>query len=199
MRQIIVIHGGHSAHPTYDDYISYLKAKKLDISRLNHKDWKATLQETLGLEYEVIQPHMPNKENAHYLEWKIWFEKFIPYMHDEVILIGHSLGGIFLAKYLSEEKFPKNILATLLVAAPFNTGRRGHIDEFALPESLDNFSAQSSRIILYQSKDDHVVNFTEVKKYQKALPEAKVNMFDDRGHFNQEQFPELVEDIKALS
>jgi hypothetical protein len=29
------------------------------------------------------------------------------------------------------------------------------------------------------------------------LPEATVKTFEDRGHFNQETFPEIVEDIEA--
>jgi hypothetical protein len=50
---------------------------------------------------------MPNPMNARYNEWKILFKKIVLLLDDNVILIGHSLGAIFLVKYLSENKFPK--------------------------------------------------------------------------------------------
>ena len=99
-QQIIVIHGGHS-FKNYKTYLSYLKNKQIDFERYksNKVGWKKSLIKDLGRGYEVILPDMPNKANAKYLEWKIWFKKFIPHLKSKVILIGHSLGGIFLAKY----------------------------------------------------------------------------------------------------
>ena len=63
---------------------------------------------------------MPLQDNAKYEEWKILFERYIPHLKDNVILMGNSLGGIFLAKYLSENKFPKKILSTYLTCPPFD-------------------------------------------------------------------------------
>ncbi len=68
---------------------------------------------------------MPNKTNAQFEEWKIWFEKFIPFLNDGVILVGHSLGGVFLAKYLSENKFPKKIGGVFLVSAVYEKNQKG--------------------------------------------------------------------------
>jgi predicted alpha/beta hydrolase family esterase len=197
MRQVVAIHGGHVSD-TYEEYIAYLKGKELDFENLNQGDWKSRLQETLGEKYQVILPSMPCKQNPKYLEWKIWFEKFIPHIQDNAIFIGHSLGGIFLAKYFSEEKFPRQILATILVAAPFNTPTNHPRADFNLLMPLDTFAAQSKQIILYQSKDDQIVPFTNVENYQSALPKARSEIFNDRGHFNQEQLPEIIETIKNL-
>lgn len=195
MKQVIAIHGG-DAFPTYEEYIEYLKREEVDPYR--GKGWKANLPAALGEEYEVLQPRMPNPMNAKYVEWKIWFEKFFPYLKENVILLGHSMGGIFLAKYLSENEFPKKVTATFLIAAPFEDDGGRPIVEFNLPASLEKFQEQGGKIFLYQSADDPVVNALEVEKYKKALPLAEVRMFSDRGHFNQEEFPEIVEAIKAL-
>jgi len=48
------------------------------------------------------------------------------------------------------------------------------------------------------SKDDPVVPFTQLKKYQQALPNAETVVFENREHFNQETFPEIIELIKSI-
>lgn len=201
--QVFVIHGGTSAFKTYEDFLDSLRNKIVYIDKFkNYRSWKERLGEVLGDTYEVVAPSMPNKENARYEEWKIWFEKFIPFMNENIVLVGHSLGAIFLAKYLSEETLPKKIVATFLVAPPFNIGGSGKfqrkMSEFSLPPSLQKFIEQGGDIHIYHSKDDPVVPFTELAKYQAQLPQAHVHVFEDRQHFNQETFPEIVEDIKKL-
>jgi hypothetical protein len=52
--------------------------------------WKNTLQQNLGEDFQVVAPRMPNQFDARYEEWKIWFEKLIPLLNDEVVLVGHS-------------------------------------------------------------------------------------------------------------
>jgi len=195
--QIFVIHGGHASN-SYEEYLKYLKEKEVTLGRLRSKDWKASLGEKLGEEFEVFAPKMPNQQNAKYLEWKIYFEKLIPLMESDVVLIGHSLGGIFLAKYLSEETFPKKIRATFLVAAPFDAPDGRSLADFVLSSSLNKFEQQGGDIFLYQSRDDDVVPFSNVEEYQRALPHAHVSVFDDMGHFNSEHFPELEKDIRSL-
>ncbi len=102
--QILIINGGNT-FPSYGDYISHLKTKELNLERLKPiKDWKDSFQEDLGENYEVFIPKMPNITNARFEEWKIWFEKIINKLNENSILIGHSLGGIFLAKYFEENK-----------------------------------------------------------------------------------------------
>jgi predicted alpha/beta hydrolase family esterase len=64
---------------------------------------------------------MPDTQNSYYPAWKIWFEKYFQYLgENKLIVIGHSLGGIFLAKYLSENKFPRCIDSLHLVSPVYN-------------------------------------------------------------------------------
>jgi len=196
----VVIHGG-TTFDTYKDYISFLKNRKISLDRLkSHRGWKDTLQEELGENFEVLSPRMPNGTNARYKEWKIWFERIIPFFSKNVILIGHSLGGVFLVKYLSETDFPKKIKATILVAAPFDdSDREESLADFKLPSSLEKFAKQGGKIYLIQSKDDPVVSFGEIGKYKQALPNAETIIFNDREHFNEESFPEMIKLLKNLS
>lgn len=198
MKQIIAIHGG-DAFPTYDAYIAALTSYKVELGDSDKRGWKANLYKDLDSGYEITLPRMPNANNAKYSEWKLWFEKYILLVEDGVVLIGHSLGGIFLAKFLAEEVFPKKIAGTFLVAAPYDEDGDRNIVEFVLPESLELLRKQGGRIHLYHSSDDPIVSFHELDKYHMALPEAIVRTFEDRGHFDQEELPELVNAIKDLS
>lgn len=196
-QQILVIQGG-DAFETYEEYLVSLKSKQISLDRIRFKDWKKNLQETLGASYDVILPQMPNSQNARYAEWKIWFDKIIVLLDEPVILVGHSLGGIFLAKYLSENETPKKVKATFLVAAPYNSEGIHPLADFILSENLARFSTQGGKIFLYHSKDDFVVPFSNLALYKNALPDAHMRIFDDRQHFKQAQLTEIVEDIRSL-
>lgn len=195
--QIVIIHGGN-AFNTYEEYVADLRASLLTLERLRGQGWKNGLSDALGEGYEVLQPRMPNERNAKYLEWVIWFLKLTPLLDPEVIFVGHSLGGIFLAKYLSENIYPKKITATYLIAAPFNTDTKHPLADFVVSENLSLFAKQGGKIVLYHSKDDEVVPYENVVRYRHALPNAELRTFNDRQHFNQEMFPELVDDIKEV-
>jgi predicted alpha/beta hydrolase family esterase len=198
-KQVVAIHGG-STYNTYEEYFEHLKAKILkNLDDMLTRGWRDSLRDSLGDDYEVVLTRMPNSKNSKYAEWKIWFDKIVPFLNDGVILVGHSLGGIFLAKYLAENKFPAQIKATILVAAPYGADDvEESLGDFTLPNSLEKFSEQGGKIYLYQSKDDHTVPYSNVEKYAKQLPKSEVFTFVNRGHFLQETFPELVAQIKSL-
>lgn len=198
-QQVWVIHGG-TTFDTYDEYLDYLRNKKVDLDRIMAQNWKSTLKGSLGDTYQVIAPRMPNPSNAKYTEWKIWFQKLAQVMDSGAMLVGHSLGGIFLAKYLSEEAIPVSVKATILVAAPYDDeGSEESLGDFVLSGDLSGLSRQGGEVILYHSEDDPVVPFLQLSKYQKILPDAQVKIFSDRQHFNQEYFPEIVEQIRFCS
>ena len=197
-KQVVVIHGGDTFE-NYEKYLAFLRDYEIDIERYksNKSDWKPWLREKLGEDYEVILPVMPNKTNAVFNEWKIWFEKLVPFLGDEIILIGHSLGVSFLVKYLSENKFPKKIKGVFLISGVFDGDAEGYpLASFALPQKLN---LQTENIYLYHSKDDPVVEFVALEKFSAALPSANPKVFEDRKHFNQEEFPELAQDILELT
>ena len=197
-KQIVVIHGG-GTYKTYKEYMAYLKSLKVDLDKYRRKDWKDSLADRLGRSFEVFLLKMPNPTNAQYNEWKILFNKIARLLRNNVILIGHSLGGVFLAKYLSENKFPKKILASILVAPPYDEKDiKEPVCDFVISNNLDKFKKQGGKIFIYQSEDDPVVPYVDLGKYQKALPNAIIRIFKDRGHFDQPEFPELVNEIKKL-
>ncbi|MBI2041516.1 MAG: alpha/beta fold hydrolase [Candidatus Nealsonbacteria bacterium] len=192
-KQVIIIHGGDT-FGTYSEYLNFLSNYQIDVERYkrNIDDWKVWLRNKLGEGYEVMLPMMPNKNNARYEEWKLWMDKLLPFIQDDVILIGHSMGGSFLAKYLSENKFPKKIKSVFLVSAVFDNDDEGYsLQSFSLPENLN---LQTDKVYLYHSQDDKVVPFKSLDQFKSKIPDAVTRVFSDRGHINQEIFPEIVED-----
>jgi predicted alpha/beta hydrolase family esterase len=199
-QQIVAIHGGDT-YRTYGEFFANAFnafVRSIRFSGHPSQGWKKTLGAVLGDEYEVFLPRFPSPHNARYSEWKNSFEKLIPLIQDDVLLVGHSLGGSFLAKYLSENKFPKKIRATFLVAAPYDEDGDRSLASFTLPASLELFSTQSPQVFLYQSEDDPIVSFSELDKYKQCLPNAKVSVLHDRGHVIQSEFSEIVSDIRSL-
>ena len=191
--QICIIHGGE----TFDSdgaYRDYLKNKELDYERLLYAPaWKTWLAEQLT-DYDVLTPSMPNKQNAKYDEWALYFSKIVPFLRSDAVLIGHSLGGIFLAKYFTENPPAEPFAKLILLAAP-------HSDESL--ESLGSFRIKNATVLasvaqhihLLHSEDDPVVSVSEVDRYAADLPDAVVHRYTDKHHFIGAELPELLEII----
>jgi uncharacterized protein len=67
------------------------------------------LRSALGRAYELHYPKMPRENDPDYKQWRARIRKELAALDDEAILIGHSLGGSFLLKCISEEKIEKTI------------------------------------------------------------------------------------------
>lgn len=201
-KQVFYIHGG-DAFTKQEDFIAHLRSVPLRSlpgkESLGH--WTQTLATDLGEEYEVFTPSMPNKQNASFEEWSIWFERHFPYLSDGAVLVGWSLGGMFLAKYLSLHTVPFSISKLYLLAAPYGTYNSADGNDCGTfqfdPEILPNLAKNVKNIQIWHSEDDFVVDFADAKKYQNALPEAVFNVFSDKNHFLTQTFPELLSSIKS--
>lgn len=197
--QIIVIWGGE-AFENQDDYLKSLQSYQLDINE-KHKSWKWWLLSGLSDTFEWIRVNMPDTQNSFYPAWKIWFEKYFQYIGNEkLILIGHSLGGIFLTKYLSENTFPRNIDFLHLISPVFdNTGLQwASTASFEInPKKLEYIPTQVWEIHLWHSKDDPIVPFVHSEKYYNKLKNSILHTFENRGHFShQPHFVELFLEIQ---
>lgn len=194
MKQILIIHGGES-YNSYDTYLTKLRSKRVDYERLKvHQKWKPWIANQIK-DADVLLPEFPNAWNAVYDEWKLYFEKLIPFFGNDVQLVGHSLGAMFLAKYLHEVPLKQKVKRLVLVAAVYDNDFTGDNGSFLVGDAR-GLEKSADEIHLFHSEDDPLVPFSELAKFHRDLPDAIVHTFENRGHFIEETFPEMLELLK---
>ena len=195
--QILFIHGGMT-FKNKEDYLDFLRNRKITINekiKWNGQYFKEALKDYC----KIIKPRMPLQDNATYEEWKIHFERYFEQLDESVILIGVSLGGVFLSKYLSENKFHKKLISVYLVCPPYDNTliEEDLVGGFDLQSDLSMIEENCKKITLLFSKDDDCVPVEHAEKYKEKLPNSNIVIYESKnGHFNIEEFPEIVEMIK---
>ncbi len=194
MKQVLIIHGGES-YSSHNTYLNHLKTSDIDYERLKpQRKWKSWIAEQLP-DTDVLLPTFPNGHNASYNEWRIYFEKLIPFFGNNIQLVGHSLGAMFLAKYLQEQPLTQPVRRLILIAGSYNDRLPDESSDFLISSATD-LGKSAEEVHLFHSKDDPVVPFAELGKFQSDLPGAISHTFEDHGHFNGETFPALLEILK---
>ncbi|MFM2415212.1 MAG: hypothetical protein RI911_905 [Candidatus Parcubacteria bacterium] len=187
-QQLIFVHGGE-AFPTHGMFLDWLRTIAVfDPLRQDRrqKRWHRQLEAVLP-GWSILRPQMPNDTNAQYVEWELYFEKVVPYMEQGCVLVGHSLGGTFLLKYLTKHVLPVQPKALHLVAPSFGVpGTSFEVDE--------DVSVIPTRIptTIHHSHDDTVVPYSESVEGILRMPGAQLISYETKGHFIDETFPELV-------
>ena len=199
MQQVLFI-GWWNVYPSRESFIEELKIWDNNPFEIRKK-WKNSLWKRLWEDYQVAMLDMPNKNIASYVEWKIWFEKIFLFLEWDQVVIAHSLWTIFILKYLVENWFPKKIKQLHLVAALIDDKDmppgESYLWDFVFDiQKIPKIGKICDKIFLYHSKDDFCVPFSQWKRLYEFLPNAKFEVFEDRGHMNMEEFPELIQNIK---
>mgnify|MGYP001582310601 CR=1 FL=1 len=195
--QILMVHGGMT-FKTEKEYLHFLKTRS--VSTEKRRSWTDDLERKLEKNFEIIRPRMPLSENAKYQDWKIVFERYLPLLRKNSILIGSSLGGIFLAKYLSENKLSKKALSVYLVCPPFDGDlpTEDLVGGFNHKGNLSLLEKNCKNLYVLFSEDDDVVPVSHAEKYRKKLKKATVRVYENKdGHFKTPTFPEIIKMIKS--
>ena len=157
----------------------------------------AYLQEQLGSDYQVLAPDMPDPNHPRYLAWRNQIAQELDKLDADVLLIGHSLGGSMLLKYLAEGTYQKPIAGMFLVAVPY-WGKQDWELEYAAPDDFASHLPPIRHLFLYHSRSDEEVPFASLLRYQEQLPQATVRVLDGKQHSFTEGLPLLAQDIKRL-
>jgi len=162
------------------------------------KKLATSLQDSLGDEYYVIYPRMPNEENPQDGPWMVQISKELAVLEGKVILVGHSAGGGVLLKYLLRGDITKPITGIFLIAIPNWDPEDDEDEEYTLREGFASKLPKEVPIFLYHSRDDEWVPFAHLAMYAEKIPQATVRKFDGRGHQFNNDLSEVAADIKSL-
>lgn len=155
------------------------------------------LENELGADFQVIAPRMPDPEDPKYAKWKKTLNEEIAGLDDGAILVGHSLGGSVLLKFLSEVELGKKFAKLITIAAPFwGIDGEWQSADFTFTENFVSRSSLLPQVVLLHSIGDDIVPFKHMEKYMENLPGATVRQLAGNDHIFQDGLPELAEEIR---
>ncbi|NVN97036.1 alpha/beta fold hydrolase [Candidatus Nomurabacteria bacterium] len=183
MKTAIIIHG----------YTN--KSEFLDTSRpaASNDHWFPWIQRQLLLNgIEAQTPEMPGFYEPNYEKWKNLLDKFEP--DENTMLVGHSCGGGFLVRWLSENN--KKVGRVVLVAPWLDPNKKIDPDFFNFEINPDIVSRTDGITIMY-STDDNPTILQSVEMIKSKVKNIKIKEFNGKGHFilsrmKTEKFPELL-------
>lgn len=184
MKTAIIIHG----LPAKEEYYSQ------DGDSESNCHWLSWLQKQLIVNGVLAQtPEMPTPYNPTYPEWKEMLERFD--LNEDTILVGHSCGGGFILRYLSEENV--KVGRVILVAPwidPEHFLKTGMFD-FKIDE---NVVSKTKGLTIFESTDDQDSVQETIKEIKSVVKNLHIVTFQNYGHFclrhmKTPEFSELLE------
>ncbi len=189
MEQVILIHGLPDKEEILDNI----------FPSPSNAHWFPWIQKQLTKKDILCQSlEMPKSYNPIYSEHKRVLDQME--ISNETILVGHSCGGGFLLRYLSEHKElkPKKVI----LVAPW-LDLEGYLKKLNPLSDYFDFEIDktiTNRTDLYcmYSTDDAKDILNSVEMIRKELPDIKMSVFTNKKHFTErhlksKEFPELLE------
>ena len=184
MRRSIFIFHGTGGHPK-ENWFPWLKG------RLEKKGC------------EVIIPHFPTPEGQSLQSWLEILEPHKDKVDNNTILIGHSLGGIYLLRLL--ERLEKPVKAAFFTGTPIGVRP---IKNWEGDEKFSGFDfdwskvkSSSQHFAVFHSDNDPYVSLGNGEKLAKELG-VELTFIPNAGHFNSKagyiQFERLLEEINKI-
>lgn len=152
--------------------------------------------------YQVFIPQFPTPERQTLENWLKVMDDYRSYLNEDAILIGHSLGGLFMLSFLEKFKIRMAIFVASFGGLPGNKFDDG-MRTFASPVR-QNFDWQKIRqnceqFLVFHSDNDPYVKLETVKNLAKNLG-VDVTIVKGAGHFNGSagytEFPLLLEELR---
>ena len=156
-----------------------------------------SLKRSLEPGYDLRYPSMPNEADPDVALWKSKISETLSRAQGSVTLVGHSIGGSILLRYLAEETPARSIAGLFLLAAPTWDGAQWNFEDLKLPDDIAGRLAGIPRIVLYHCRDDEVVPFAHLALLGERLPRALLRSIDRGGHQFGNDLTGLAEDIRA--
>jgi predicted alpha/beta hydrolase family esterase len=191
MKNAILIHGWNTKEEYYDPA----------RPTASNDHWFPWLTKQLVLkDINTVSIEMPDGYYPKYDVWKRELERYD--ITNQTILVGHSCGGGFLVRWLSESNTK---VGKVVLVAPWlglDTGEEPFDKSFFEFEIDPNIAEKTASLTTLISDDDHKSVLDSVKILRDKLVGAKFREFKNKGHFTLSslggpEFPELLEEITS--
>ena len=187
MKKVLLFHGTTNAAEYYS----------CTYPSLSNSHWFPWLQKELLI--HKIEAHTPEVFEAYKIRYDKWLREAERYTIDsDTTLVGHSCGGGFLVRFLSENKNLK-VDKVIMVAPWINTDNVRKTDMFHC-EIDPLLSERAKKVIVFYSDNDMPTINKTIKKLRSTLQNVEFREFKGYGHFcygdlKTGAFPELLEEI----
>lgn len=142
-------------------------------------------------------PMMPDPGNPSAARWDEALGRHLASLRAPFVLVGHSLGGTTILKYLADHQAPPGLAGVISIAAPFWGMPGWDVPEFALRPGFAEPLSHLPWLVFYHSRDDSIAPISHVDRYAEALPGAQVRKVDGRGHaFDDGRVDDILADIR---
>lgn len=188
MKNAIILHG----KPGKDEYYS------ADLPSASNSHWFPWLQKELMIRDVYAQtPEIPNSWNPQYETWRKEFERYD--ITSETILVGHSCGGGFLVRWLSER--PDAHVGKVVLVAP-SFGLDWDSRDFFKFEIDRALASRTKGLTIFVGGKDRPAIHESAGKIRASVAGAKYREFPNLAHFCFEdmqtvEFPDLRDELLA--
>lgn len=185
MKTAIIVHGAPSREEYFDGNVP---------SASNHH-WLPWLQRQLQVNgYAAHTPEIPDCWDPQYNVWRREFERFD--INNQSLLVGHSCGGGFLVRWLSEN--PGTIVNKVVLVAPWlDPWRVRTTDFFNFKIAEDLVSRTRHGIVIFNSDTDIPDVKESAYHLRDTIRNSEFREFHNYGHFclndlHGQAFPDLL-------
>lgn len=168
-----------------------------------YKNWIPWLKSQLSKrKLNCIVPNFPSPEKQNYECWKKVLEAYLEIgcITEDTTFVTHSLGGIFIAKFLLEHQVK---IKKIITVAGFNNIKFDEENElynsfYIAKEELKKVQECCLERVSLYSNNDPYVPMLDAEEFANELQAKKV-LIKDAGHFNEKfgynEFREILEFI----
>ena len=189
MTNAIILHGMPGRQEYYDT----------TAPSTSNSHWFPWLQKQLMIrDIAAATPEIPHAYSPDYVVWQREFERFD--INEDTLLVGHSCGGGFLVRWLSEH--PEVRVNRVVLVAPWIDPFREDTTDFFEFAMDPNVADRVGELWIFDSDNDSRGVHTSIEAIRSCIDGIKYREFHDYGHFcrkdlGTDAFPELLDTLVA--
>jgi predicted alpha/beta hydrolase family esterase len=187
VKNAIILHGCPEKEAYYDP--------KLPSESNAH--WLPWLQKELLIrDIAAVTPEIPL---AYEPKWELWCREVERFnIGPETILVGHSAGGGFWLKYLSQH--PELRTGKVVLVAPWLDPGKTLDENFYEGDFDPQLVSRTDGIVIFRSDDDSDSVHQSIKRITEEIDGVELREFTGKGHFTYDnlsgvKFPELLQEL----